>query len=129
LSLHDPNEELTLDLFRRGVHAIVSREIDSEMFVECLRTIASGEPWLEKHAVKWVLDAYRIQRTRPHAARSKSATHSQRVADCFLRHPGNEEQRNRRPRGHDPNKWSKIICAKSMTNWALRAGLSLHFTA
>jgi hypothetical protein len=53
-----PNEELTLDLFRRGAHAIVSREIDSEMFVECLRTIAKGEPWLEKHAVKWMLDAY-----------------------------------------------------------------------
>jgi DNA-binding NarL/FixJ family response regulator len=66
-----PNEELTLDLFRRGVHAIVSREIDSEMFVECLRTIAKGEPWLEKHAMKWVLDAYRTQGTPPHAARSK----------------------------------------------------------
>ncbi len=37
-----PNEELTLELFRRGVHAIVSREIDSEMFVECLRTIAKA---------------------------------------------------------------------------------------
>src|SRR5216683_5571036 len=66
-----PNEELTLDLFRRGVHAIVSREIDSEMFVECLRTIAKGEPWLEPHAVKWVLDAYRMQGGRPHGARTK----------------------------------------------------------
>ena len=66
-----PNEELTLDLFRRGAHAIVSREIDSEMFVECLRTIAKGEPWLEPHAVKWVLEAYRTQGGRPHPARSK----------------------------------------------------------
>src|SRR2546426_1545054 len=47
-----PNEELTLDLFRRGVHAIVSREIDSEMFVDCLRKVAKGEPWLESHAVQ-----------------------------------------------------------------------------
>src|SRR5215470_6644645 len=28
-----PDQELTLDLFRRGAHAIVSREIDSELFV------------------------------------------------------------------------------------------------
>src|SRR5436305_2083371 len=66
-----PDRELTLELFRRGVHAIVSREIDSELFVDCLRTIAKGEPWLEPHGVKWVLDAYRTQGTRPHGTRSK----------------------------------------------------------
>ncbi len=66
-----PNEELTLDLFRRGVHAIVSREIDSEMFVECLRKVAKGEPWLENHAVQWVLQAYRTQGGRSHGSRSK----------------------------------------------------------
>ena len=66
-----PNEELTLDLFRRGVHAIVSREIDSHLFVECLRTIAKGDPWLEPHAVKWVLNAYRTQAARVHAAPPK----------------------------------------------------------
>src|SRR5258708_14822326 len=61
-----PDQELTLELFRRGVHAIVSREIDSEMFVECLRTIAKAEPWLEPHAVKWCLVPHRIQGGRPH---------------------------------------------------------------
>src|SRR5438876_3242981 len=66
-----PDRELTLELFRRGVHAIVSREIDSELFVDCLRTIAKGEPWLDPHGVKWVLEAYRTQGTRPHATRSK----------------------------------------------------------
>ena len=66
-----PDRELTLELFRRGVHAIVSREVDSELFVDCLRTIAKGEPWLEPHAVKWVLESYRTQGTRPHATRSK----------------------------------------------------------
>src|ERR1051326_5681963 len=50
-----PDQELTLELFRRGAHAIVSREVDSELFVECLRKVAVGEPWLEPHAVKWVL--------------------------------------------------------------------------
>src|SRR6266550_6535956 len=51
-----PDQELTLELFRRGVHTIVSREIDSELFVDCLRSIAKGEPWLEPHGVKWVLE-------------------------------------------------------------------------
>ena len=66
-----PDQELTLDLFRRGAHAIVSREIDSELFVDCLRTVAKGEPWLESRAVRWVLDAYRTQGTRPQTSRTK----------------------------------------------------------
>lgn len=66
-----PEQDLTLELFRRGAHAIVSREIDSELFVECLRTIAKGEPWLEPHATKWVLEAFRTQGTRTHGGRSK----------------------------------------------------------
>ena len=66
-----PDQELTLELFRRGTHAIVSREIDSESFVDCLRTIAKGEPWLEPHAIRWVLEAYRTQGTRTQAGRSK----------------------------------------------------------
>lgn len=66
-----PDQELTLELFRRGTHAIVSREIDSEVFVECLRTVAKGEPWLEPHAMKWVMEAYRTQAGRPHGGRSK----------------------------------------------------------
>src|SRR5881394_2528322 len=66
-----PDQELTLELFRRGVLTIVSREIDSELFVDCLRSIAKGEPWLEPHGVKWVLEAYRSHGTRPHGTRSK----------------------------------------------------------
>jgi DNA-binding NarL/FixJ family response regulator len=66
-----PDQELTLDLFRRGAHSVVSREVDSELFVECLRKVAKGEPWLEPHAVKWVLEAYRTQRTRPAPPQTK----------------------------------------------------------
>src|SRR5438477_4483134 len=66
-----PDQELTLELFRRGVHTIVSREIDSDLFVDCLRSIANGEPWLEPHAVKWVLEAYRSHGARPHGTRTK----------------------------------------------------------
>ena len=66
-----PDQELTLELFRRGAHAVVSREIDSELFVECLRKVFHGEPWLEPHAVQWVLEAYRTHGTRPPTARTK----------------------------------------------------------
>ncbi len=66
-----PDQELTLELLRRGAHAIVSREIDSELFVDCLRKVALGEAWLEPHAMKWVLDAYRTQGTRPQTSRTR----------------------------------------------------------
>lgn len=60
-----PNQELTLELFRRGAHSVISREVDSELFVQGLRKVAQGEPWLEPHAIRWVLDAYRTQKPRP----------------------------------------------------------------
>ena len=60
-----PNQDLTLELFRRGAHSVVSREVDSELLVQALRKVAQGELWLEPHAVKWVLEAYRAQKVRP----------------------------------------------------------------
>jgi DNA-binding NarL/FixJ family response regulator len=51
---------------------VVSREIDSEPFVECLRKVAQGEPWLEGHAVKWVVEAYRTQGLRLQSGRAKA---------------------------------------------------------
>jgi DNA-binding NarL/FixJ family response regulator len=67
-----PDQELTLELFRRGAHAVVSREVDSDLFVECLRKVSQGEPWLEPHAVQWVLQAYRTHGTRgPASPRTK----------------------------------------------------------
>ncbi len=67
----EPNEELTLELFRRGVHGIVSREVDPEMLVDCLHKVSRGEPWLDSRGTQWVLEAYRTQATRPASARSK----------------------------------------------------------
>jgi DNA-binding NarL/FixJ family response regulator len=68
---HEPNEELTLELFRRGAHGIVSREVEPEILVECLRKVAQGEPWLDRQGVNWVLTAYRSQSTRPASSRPK----------------------------------------------------------
>ena len=69
--LQEPNQEMTLDLFRRGAHGIVSREIEPELLVECLRKVAQGEPWLESRAVTWVMEAYRTQGVRPAGSRPK----------------------------------------------------------
>jgi DNA-binding NarL/FixJ family response regulator len=65
------DEDLTLELFRRGVHGIVPREVEPELLVECLRKVAAGETWLDPQAIRWVLNAYRNQHNRPAGARPK----------------------------------------------------------
>ncbi len=69
--LQEPDQEMTLELFRRGAHAIVSREVEPEMLVDCLRKVAQGQPWLEARAIGWVLEAYRTQGIRPAGSRPK----------------------------------------------------------
>jgi two-component system, NarL family, nitrate/nitrite response regulator NarL len=67
----DANEELTLELFRRGAHGIVSREVEPEQLVECLRKVAAGENWLDRQATHWVMQAFRTQPGRPSGSRPK----------------------------------------------------------
>ncbi|MGA7295016.1 MAG: response regulator transcription factor [Terriglobales bacterium] len=69
--LQEPDQEMTLELFRRGAHSIVSREVEPEMLVDCLRKVFQGEPWLESRAVGWVMQAYRAQGLRPAGSRPK----------------------------------------------------------
>jgi DNA-binding NarL/FixJ family response regulator len=65
------DEDLTLDLFRRGAHGIVSREVEPELLVECLRKVAGGETWLDSQGTHWVMEAYRNQNNRPAGSRPK----------------------------------------------------------
>src|SRR6202142_630167 len=65
------DEQLTLELFRRGAHGILSREVEPEVLVDCLRKVAAGEPWLENQAIHWVMEAYRGHNLRPSGARPK----------------------------------------------------------
>jgi DNA-binding NarL/FixJ family response regulator len=65
------DEDLTLELFRRGVHGIVSREVEPELLVDCLRKVATGGTWLDDQGTKWVMDAYRNQNTRQTGSRPK----------------------------------------------------------
>jgi DNA-binding NarL/FixJ family response regulator len=66
-----PNEDLTLDLFRRGAHAVVSREVEPDSLVDCLHKVSKGEAWLDSRGIQWVLEAYRTQGARPASSRSK----------------------------------------------------------
>ena len=66
-----PDEELTLELFRRGAHGIVSREVEPELMVECLRKVVAGDTWLDTQAIHWVMAAYRNQNSRTSGARPK----------------------------------------------------------
>jgi DNA-binding NarL/FixJ family response regulator len=65
------DEQLTLELFRRGVHGVISREVEPEIMVDCLRRVVAGESWLDSQGVRWVMEAYRNQSSRPAGARSK----------------------------------------------------------
>jgi len=69
--LPEPNQDMTLELLRRGAHAVVSREVEPETLVECLRKVARGEPWLDPRAMMWVLEAFRTQSVRPAGSRPK----------------------------------------------------------
>ena len=67
----EPDEELTLELLRRGAHGIVSREVEPELLVDCLRKVSEGQPWLDSRGVQWVLEAFRGQGVRPVSQRPK----------------------------------------------------------
>src|SRR5580692_443485 len=66
-----PDEELTLELFRRGAHGIVSREVEPELMVDCLRKVVAGDTWLDQQAIHWVMQAYRNQNSRSSGSRPK----------------------------------------------------------
>ncbi|MFZ0285656.1 MAG: response regulator transcription factor [Terriglobales bacterium] len=67
----EPNEDLTLELLRRGACGIVSREVEPELMVECLRKVSKGEAWLDSRGIQWVLEAYRTQGTRGGSPKTK----------------------------------------------------------
>ncbi|HTS07551.1 MAG TPA: response regulator transcription factor [Candidatus Eisenbacteria bacterium] len=66
-----PDEQLTLELFRRGAHGIVSREVEPELMVDCLRKVIAGDTWLDSQAIHWVMEAFRNQSSRSSGARPK----------------------------------------------------------
>ncbi|HEX5235448.1 MAG TPA: response regulator transcription factor [Silvibacterium sp.] len=57
------DENLTVELYRRGVRGIIPRSISPELLVRCIRKIAAGETWIDNKSVNWVIEAYRAQAT------------------------------------------------------------------
>jgi DNA-binding NarL/FixJ family response regulator len=54
-------EEDTVEFMRRGVCGIVTRAIEPDLLVRCLRKVHAGETWLDSKGVNWVIEAYRAQ--------------------------------------------------------------------
>jgi len=91
------DEEMTLDLFRRGAHGIVSREVEPELLVECLRKVAAGDTWLDTQGTHWVMQAYRNQNTRPAGSRPKVQLTPKEaiIVSCVTQGMKNKEIANR----------------------------------
>ncbi len=64
-----PTQDETLEFYRRGAQGIVSRTVEPELLMHCLRKVAGGEPWLDEKSANWVLQAYRSQGLQATAAR------------------------------------------------------------
>jgi DNA-binding NarL/FixJ family response regulator len=67
----EPDQEMTLELLRRGACGIVSREVEPDLMVDCLRKVSKGESWLDSRGIQWVLEAYRTHGTRSGSPRTK----------------------------------------------------------
>ena len=95
------DEEMTLDLFRRGAHGIVSREVEPELLG---RLPAQGGRWtdLARQPGSSLGDGSVSQPEQPSVwIAPQGATHAERDADRFLRDAGHEEQRDCVARRHD----------------------------
>ena len=64
-------EQETVDFLRRGVRGILARAITPDLLVRCVRKVASGETWLDKQSVNWVIDAYRSQAMQGNAPQQR----------------------------------------------------------
>ena len=64
-------EQETVDFLRRGVRGILPRAITPELLVRCVRKVWSGETWLDKQGVNWVIDAYRSQASQGNAPQQR----------------------------------------------------------
>ena len=66
------DSEQTVEFLRRGVRGIVTRSIAPDLLVRCVRKIASGETWLDKKGVNWIIEAYRTQTALLNSPRPKT---------------------------------------------------------
>jgi DNA-binding NarL/FixJ family response regulator len=71
LVMTEPSEEETVELLRRGVCGIVTRSIEPDLLVRCIRKVHAGETWLDSKGVNWVIEAYRVQASQLMSPKSR----------------------------------------------------------
>jgi DNA-binding NarL/FixJ family response regulator len=87
------DEAQTVELYRRGIHGIISRSISPDLLVRCVRCIATGETWIDNQAMNWVIEAYRVQEAAllsPPAQRRLSPKQRQ-IITCITQGMRNKE--------------------------------------
>ena len=104
----EPDQEMTLELLRRGAHGIVSREVEPELLVDCLRKVSEGHPWLDSRGTQVGAGSLSDAGYTSDVTASQGAADSERSADRFLRHAGHEEQGNRAARRHHGTSRKKL---------------------
>jgi DNA-binding NarL/FixJ family response regulator len=65
VQLDEKDESNTVDLYLRGVRAIILRSISPDLLVKCVRKVAAGETWIDNQSVNWVMKAFRSQTNKP----------------------------------------------------------------
>jgi len=89
----ESDENVTVELYRRGVRGVVPRSISPDLLIKCVRKIAAGETWIDNQSVSWVIEAYRAQasnltspRTQPKLSKKELA-----IISCITRGMRNKE--------------------------------------
>src|SRR5262249_47452340 len=68
----NPDEEETVEFYRRGVRGLISRAISPDLLVKCVRKVSTGEFWIDNQGVNWVIEAYRNQAAQLTSPRTKA---------------------------------------------------------
>lgn len=89
----DLDAEQTVEYLRRGVRGIVTRSIAPDLLVRCVRKIASGETWLDKKGVNWIIEAYRAQTALLNSPRPKTRLNDKEllIISCVTQGMRNKE--------------------------------------
>jgi DNA-binding NarL/FixJ family response regulator len=68
----EPDEDDTVEYFRRGIRGLINRAISPDLLVKCVRKVAAGETWIDNQSVNWVIEAYRQQAAQLMSPRPKA---------------------------------------------------------
>ena len=87
------DEEVAVELYRRGARGVVPRGIAPELLVKCVCKVAAGETWIDNRSVTRVIEAYRTHGTagKGSAPLPKLTPKELTIAGCIARGMRNRE--------------------------------------